>query len=175
VEQAYLAGLLHDVGVLPLLILALRSKEPTVTPGAILWGESVESEQKQFGVDHCSVGKCIGLSWNFSAELIDVLEHHHQPQEARQNVVLVEIVRAADLVCHMHGVSVGGEPLRITLGDQNKYKDLLDSCAPSQTDDERTKWAKTLEVELPNIIQLLELRVSTGRGGAVLHWPGIWG
>ena len=174
-DLAYLAGLLHDVGVLPLLILALRSKEPNLVPRALLWGESVELEQKQFGVDHCSVGKCIGLSWNFSAELIDVLEHHHQPQEARQNVVLVEIVRAADLVCQMHGVRVGGEPPRITLGDQNKYKDLLDSCAPSLSDDERTKWAKTLEVELPNIIQLLELRVSTGRGGAILPWPGIWG
>jgi HD-like signal output (HDOD) protein len=175
VEQAYLAGLLHDVGVLPLLILALRSKEPNVAPGTILWGESLESERKQFGIDHCSVGKCIGLSWNFSAELIDVLEHHHRPQEARQNVVLVEIVRAADLVCQMHGVRVGGEPSRIELGDQNKYKNLLDSCAPSLTDAERTKWAKTLEVEFPNIIHLLELRVSTGRGGVVLHWPGIWG
>jgi hypothetical protein len=72
-------------------------------------------------------------------------------------------------------VRVGGEPLRITLGDQNKYKDLLDSCASSRTDEERTKWAKTLLVELPNMIQLLELRVSTGRGGAVLPWPGIWG
>ena len=175
VEQAYLAGLLHDVGVIPLLILALRSTEPNVTPGAILWGESLESEQKHFGVDHCSVGKCIGLSWNFSAELIEVLEHHHQPQEARQNVVLVEIVRAADLVCQMHGVRVGGEPPRITLGDQNKYKELLDSCALSQSDEERTKWAKTLEVEMPNIIQLLEMRVSAGQGSAVLHWPGIWG
>ena len=87
----------------------------------------------------------------------------------------MEIVRAADLVCQMHGVRVGGEPPRITLGDQNKYKHLLDSCAPSLTDEERTKWAKTLEVELPNIIQLLEMRVSTGRGGAVLRWADLWG
>jgi hypothetical protein len=175
VDLAYLAGLLHDVGVLPLLVLALRAKEPPLAPGAILLGESVEQEQKQFGVDHCSVGRCIGLSWNFSPELINVLEHHHQPQEARQDVVLVEIVRAADLVCQLHGVRVGGEPPRLALGDQNKYKDLLDSCAPSLTEEERTIWAKTLEVELPNIIKLLELRISMGRGGLVLRWPGIWG
>jgi hypothetical protein len=81
---------------------------------------------------------------------------------------LVEIVRAADLVCQMHGVRVGGEPSRIELGDRNKYKDLLDSCAPSLTDDERTKWAKTLELEFPNIIQSLELRVSAVSGGSVL-------
>jgi len=172
-EQAYLAGLLHDVGVLPLLILALRSKQPKVTPGPILWGESIESELKQFGVDHCSVGKCIGLSWNFSADLIDVLEHHHRPQEARQNLVLVEIVHAADLVCQMHGVRVGGEPSRIELGDQDKYKDLLDRSAPSLTDDDRTKWAKTLEVEFPSIIQLLELRVSVVPGVSLLPWMGI--
>jgi len=149
--------------------------QPKGTPGPILWGESIESEQKQFGVDHCSVGKCIGLSWNFSADLIDVLEHHHRPQEARQNVVLVEIVHAADLVCQMHGVRVGGEPSRIELGDQNKYKDLLDSCAPSLTDDDRNKWAKTLEVEFPNILQLLELRVSVVPGVSVLPWMGIGG
>jgi HD-like signal output (HDOD) protein len=159
-EQAYLAGLLHDLGVLPLLVLALRPKGPKLAPGAILWGESVELEQQQFGVDHCVVGKCIGISWNFAPEIIEVLEHHHRPQEARQDVVLVEIVRAADLICQMHGVRVGGEPSRIALGDLNTYKNLLDTCAPSLTDDQKTKLAKILEIEFPDIIQLLEPRLA---------------
>ena len=174
-EQAYLAGLLHDLGVLPLLILALRSKGAKLTPGTIMWGEAVELEQQQFGVDHCLVGKCIGLSWNFSPEIIDVLEHHHRPQEARQDRVLVEIVGAADLVCQMHGVRVGGEPSRIAVGDQNTYKNLLDRCAPTLTDEEKTKLAKALEVEFPDIIQLLELQVAAVRGGAILPWPATRG
>jgi len=173
-EQAYLSGLLHDVGVLPLLILAMRSRERHVTPGPILWGESLESEQQQLGVDHCMVGKCLGRSWNFSLELIDVLEHHHRPQEAHQNALLVEIVRAADLVCQMHGVRVGGEPTQIELGDQNKYQDLLDRCAPGLTKDEKDKLARTLAVELPAIIQLLEMQVSALPGAAVLAWPALW-
>jgi HD-like signal output (HDOD) protein len=159
-EQAYLAGLLHDLGVLPLLILTPPPKGPQFTPGTILWGESMELEQQQFGVDHCVVGKCIGLSWNFSPEIIDVLEHHHRPQEARRDGVLVEIVRAADLVCQMHGVRVGAEPSQIALGDLNTYKNLLDNCAPSLTDDQKTKLAMTLEVEFPDIIQLLEPRLA---------------
>jgi HD-like signal output (HDOD) protein len=163
-EQAYLAGLLHDLGVLPLLVLVLRSKGPRVAPGAILWGESVELEQQQFGVDHCVVGKCIGISWNFSLEIVDVLEHHHRPQEARQDIVLVEIVRAADLICQMHGVRVGKEPSRIALGDLNTYKNLLDTCAPSLTDDQRIKLAKILEIEFPDIIRLLEPRIAALRG-----------
>jgi HD-like signal output (HDOD) protein len=159
-ELAYLAGLLHDLGVLPLLLLALSPKGPLIAPGTILWGEAVELEQQQFGVDHCAVGKCIGLSWNFSPEIIDVLEHHHRPQDARQDPVLVEIVRAADLVCQMHGVRVGGEPPRIPLGDLNTYMNLLDNCAPSLTDDQKTRLATILEVEFPDIIQLLQPRLA---------------
>jgi hypothetical protein len=125
-----------------------------------MWGESVEMEQQQFGVDHCLVGKCIGISWNFSPEIIDVLEHHHRPREARQDSVLVEMVAAADLVCQMHGVRVGGELSQIAVGDQKTYRDLLDGCAPTLTDDEKTRLAKNLEVAFPDIIQLLELRVA---------------
>ena len=159
-EQAYLAGLLHDLGVLPLLVLALPPKGPKLAPGAIMWGESMELERQQFGVDHCLVGKCIGLSWNFAPEIIDVLEHHHQPQEARQDGLLVEIIGAADHVCQMHGVRVGGEPSRIALGDQNTYKELLDRCAPRLSDEQKTRLAMILEVEFPEIIKLLEQRIA---------------
>jgi HD-like signal output (HDOD) protein len=172
-EQAYLAGLLHDLGVLPLLLLALRPKGAKLKPGTIMWGESVELEQQYFGVDHCLAGKCVGISWNFSPEIIDVLEHHHQPQEAQHDRGLVEIVGAADLICQMHGVRVGGEPARLAVSDQNAYKGLLDACAPSLTEDQKIKLAQTLEVEFPAFIQLLELRVGAGRGGAVLPWPAI--
>jgi hypothetical protein len=75
----------------------------------------------------------------------------------------------------MHGVRVGGELSRIAVGDQKTYKDLLDTCAPSLTEEEKTKLAKTLEIEFPDIIQLLELRVAAVRGGTVLPWPAIWG
>jgi HD-like signal output (HDOD) protein len=117
-------------------------------------------ERQQFGVDHCLVGKCIGLSWNFAPEIIDVLAHHHRSQEAQQNRTLVEIVVAADLVCQMHGVRVGGEPSRIALADRNAYKSLLDSSTPSLTDDERTELAKILELEFPDIVHLLELPIA---------------
>ncbi len=160
VEQAYLAGLLHDLGVLPLLNLALPPEGAEIIPGAIMWGESVESERQLFGVDHCMVGKCIGVSWDFPPETVDVLEFHHRPEDAKQDRTLVEIVGAADLVCQMHGVRVGGEPSRIAAGDRSSYKDLLDSCAPSLSDHEKNELAKVLEAEFPRIIQILEARVA---------------
>ena len=159
-EQAYLAGLLHDLGVLPLLLLALPPRGPLITPGTIPWGESPEQERQHFGVDHCVVGKCIGLSWNFAPPIIDVLAHHHRPQNAQHDATLVQIVVAADLVCQIHGVRVGGEPSRVALVDRNTYRTLLDNSTPSLTDEEKTELAKILELEFPEIIRLLELPIA---------------
>src|ERR1039457_1127624 len=52
-EQSYLAGLLHDIGALPLLVVAAaesKGREDTPTWG---WGESLELEREHFGTDHC--------------------------------------------------------------------------------------------------------------------------
>ena len=159
-EQAYLAGLLHDLGVLPLLLLAAGSRESKLAPGSIAWGESVELERQHCGVDHCIVGKCIGLTWNFAPQIIEVLECHHRPQDAKYDRTLVEIVVAADLVCQMHGVRVGGEPSRIALADRDVYKSLLDNSTESLTEAEKCELAKILELEFPEIMHLLELPIA---------------
>ena len=159
-EQAYLAGLLHDLGVLPLLLLSAGSRDPKLAPGSIAWGENVELERQQSGVDHCLVGKCIGLSWNFAPQIIEVLEYHHRPQDARLDRTLVEIVVAADLVCQVHGVRVGGAPSQIALADRNVYKSLLDNSTQSLTDLEKSELAKVLELEFPEMMHLLELPIA---------------
>ena len=159
-EQAYLAGLLHDLGVLPLILLSEGPRESKLVPGSIAWGESVELEREHAGVDHCVVGKCIGLSWNFAPQIIEVLECHHRPQDAKYDRTLVEIVVAADLVCQMHGVRVGGEPSRIALADRNVYKSLLDNSTRSLNEAEKSELAKILELEFPEIMHLLELPIA---------------
>ncbi len=159
-EQAYLAGLLHDLGVLPLLLLSEGSRDPKFAPGSIAWGESVELERQQAGVDHCVVGKCIGLSWNFAPQIIEVLEYHHRPADARFDRTLVDIVVAADLVCQVHGVRVGGAPSQIALADRNVYKSLLDNSTQSLTDAEKSELAKVLELEFPELMHLLELPIA---------------
>ena len=163
-EQAYLAGLLHDLGVLPLLLLSARSRDPKLAPGSIAWGESVELERQYSGVDHCLVGKCIGLSWNFAPQIVEVLEYHHRPQDANYDQTLVEIVVAADLVCQTHGVRVGGAPSQIALADLNVYKNLLDNSTQSWIDAEKSDLAKVLELEFPEIMHLLELPVAVRWG-----------
>ena len=90
-EQAYIAGLLHDIGRLPQCILSLeeQSKSRTAPPE---WPDNPTIERDYFGIDHCTAGSRMAKSWNFMPSFIDVLENHHEPEEAKHDQVLVEVI-----------------------------------------------------------------------------------
>lgn len=90
-EKAYLAGLLHDVGVLPLLGEGGR-------PGN-RW-------ECCYGVNHCEMGCAIGILGNFGPEITEVLERHHHPKSARTAPGLVELVAAADQFAEEKGIGL---------------------------------------------------------------------
>ena len=156
-EQAYLAGLLHDIGTLPLLTIASRSQSG---PNVLEWlggGESIQAEQKHFGLDHCEVGRWIGLSWNFSPALIAVFQNHHHPQEADRHSHLVGIVAAADQFCLKLGVKLGGLWPQLSSADPLQFDDTLRACLPSLGAAERIKLAEVLESDSLFLVQMLEL------------------
>jgi HD-like signal output (HDOD) protein len=95
-EQAYLGGLLHDIGQLPMWILvsgedlARRALPPPE------WSDNLIFEREYFAMDHCKVGRWMGISWKFMPSFIDVFEFHHAPELAQHDPYLVGIIAAAD-------------------------------------------------------------------------------
>ena len=71
-EQAYLAGLLHDIGQLPLWIVVLEeeAKQRPLPPSC--WPDDVVAEREYFGTDHCKVGRSMAIAWNFMPSFVDV-------------------------------------------------------------------------------------------------------
>lgn len=90
-EQAYIAGLLHDIGRLPqyMLVLEERARGRIAPPE---WTDNPCVEREYFGMDHCVVGSQMARSWNFMPSFIDVLQSHHEPKEAKHDPALVEVV-----------------------------------------------------------------------------------
>lgn len=133
-EKVYVAGLLHDLGHLAFLnILADENMGWDDR-----WGggtdESTEAERQQFGLDHCAAGLWIGVYWNFPKEFIDVLEHHHHPEEATVDPQLVAIVAAADSFCRNRGVTMGRAPQLHDFADNEKsWPGLLPALDRKQT------------------------------------------
>jgi HD-like signal output (HDOD) protein len=98
VEKAHLGGLLHDIGCLPLLIVA---HEQQVIGAKIPQGldEHPDLESSYFGVTHCEVGRWIAICGNFSPWMTELIEHHHSPGEACEEPALTAIVAAAERHC----------------------------------------------------------------------------
>jgi len=97
-EQAYFGGLLHDIGRLPLLIVAHEDETAGHTLPSRLQDEPA-LERDYFGVDHCEVGRWVACCENFSPWIASILEHHHDPSRAAEDATLTSIVAAGDRCC----------------------------------------------------------------------------
>ena len=96
-EEAYLAGLLHDVGQLALLTTAADRYLPMFKH---FTGEHelMRQEQAAFGVTHAEVGAWLAERWNLHALFVDsILYHHESIDRVREAHSLVQIVMLANL------------------------------------------------------------------------------
>lgn len=95
-EEAYVAGLLHDIGKLvldqyvrggfALLVEVMRAQKLQ------LW----QAEEQIFGMDHGAVGGLMATKWQFPIALIEAIRCHHWPSLARTQPELAAVVNIAD-------------------------------------------------------------------------------
>jgi putative nucleotidyltransferase with HDIG domain len=78
-EDAYVAGLLHDMGKLMLDQFALADYDRLFDLVQNYGLTFYQVEQKLFGVDHAYVGGLMAVKWNFPPVLIDAIQYHHAP------------------------------------------------------------------------------------------------
>lgn len=171
-EQAYLGGLLHDIGQLPLWILVLEeeSKQRRIPPRD--WCDTPSVERDYFGMDHCKVGRWMAVAWNFMPSFIDVFENHHTPDRAKHDPYLVGIVAAADqflltqaesLASHTPGASQPPESLPAPESDGPNF---LQKCLPLLSDAERQAILEMLQTEYIHLLPLVQLGLAGAAGAS---------
>ncbi|MBN2555100.1 MAG: HDOD domain-containing protein [Anaerolineales bacterium] len=110
-EEAYLAGLLCDIGKLAMEVL-LRDVDTLSRPAPQTF---VDMERDLFGFDHAQLGAEIARKWNLPSGLINTIEYHHRPSELEEVSVLVDAVHASDCAAVMMGIGIGNEGLEYEL------------------------------------------------------------
>jgi HD-like signal output (HDOD) protein len=98
-DEAFLAGMIHDIGILvslqtwpePLRAACDRAKAGT---------PFIDAETEIVGVDHQLLGKALAEKWQFPMSCQLVAGHHHNPETlADGSRTLVTLVHIADTLC----------------------------------------------------------------------------
>jgi HD-like signal output (HDOD) protein len=104
--KAYLAGLLHDLGIIVNLWVLPKEFRAAWEMGKSEGIALHEAEQRTLGFTHCDSGRLLAERWTLAPELVDVISYHHSPEKSA-NHGLVALVQLADLLCRMSGLNYG--------------------------------------------------------------------
>jgi len=95
-DNAYVAGLLHDIGKLLLDQFALadydRMADYVQNFNLAVW----QVEQKLFGIDHAGVGGLMAKKWNFPPALVDAIQYHHVPSRGQCDSALAALINLSN-------------------------------------------------------------------------------
>lgn len=120
-EEYFVAGLLHDLGKIPIgdeytevLARVETVQEPLMT-----------IEQQVLGLDHEEVGTMIATKWKLNAVLTDAICHHHAPElAAAAHRDLVATVALADFYVCLFDIGDAGN----RYPDPSRLESLLAQC-----------------------------------------------
>mgnify|MGYP006275326337 CR=1 FL=1 len=106
-DQAFLGGMMHDVGKLLLLQQHTDLYERVFRHGIANSLESTVAESEEYPFNHTHVGQAIGEQWNFSPDLLQIIKCHHDQWKDIEPKSLVGIVKASSIVSHSLGLGAG--------------------------------------------------------------------
>lgn len=94
-ETAFAAGLLHDLGKVLMAAcfpLAYQSVRQLQQREDLDWREA----EARLNLDHQSMGRFLAQRWGLPPLLVEVIGHHHQPQDRLEHGSMVTLVHLAD-------------------------------------------------------------------------------
>ncbi len=105
-EDAFTAGVLHDVGRLAMAVVE-PDRFQTMVRLVVEEGMTTrEAEFAAFGVYHWQVGSRLAQRWRFPEPLVEAIREHAK-SDTRSLSSLADVVAAANLACNKFGYAAG--------------------------------------------------------------------
>lgn len=103
-NDAFTAGLLHDVG--KLIFLQVLDGDYQLVDKSMSGEVVVEEEADCFGISHTEIGGVCSEAWGLPMEICDAIRNHHSPVDADFDLRLSELVCAANHLSKVWGIGV---------------------------------------------------------------------
>jgi HD-like signal output (HDOD) protein len=108
-EDAFLAGLFHDVGKLVIAVAMPEQYENILTAAAVTCESLLESERRMLQVDHAELSALAVDYWGLGEPIRMAAEYHHEPEKAPAalgKISLAMAVSQIDALVNAAGMSL---------------------------------------------------------------------
>lgn len=99
-SHLFIAGLIHDIGKLTLLMAFPKSYSPAPETSGTLPFSLASEEESKYGISHANAGMHQLNRWLFPEQLCAATGYHHHPASAPDNAAFPLIVQMADILSH---------------------------------------------------------------------------
>jgi diguanylate cyclase (GGDEF)-like protein len=101
-EEAFLGGLLQDLGVLAMIQTLGSDYEQLVNQAGLNHHSLRELEREHLQTDHTEIGGALAEAWNLPAVLVEPIRYHERPDKAAEPLLpLVRCVAMGGSVAHL--------------------------------------------------------------------------
>lgn len=109
-EEYFVAGMLHDLGKIPLNTCFAEAYAQALQLAALEQGPLLRAEGLVVGIDHGLAGRLIGDKWRLGEGIIAALALHHAPEQAaEEHRELVTTVALANLYANIYEIGSAGD------------------------------------------------------------------
>jgi HD-like signal output (HDOD) protein len=144
--EAFVAGLLHDIGKV-VLNQYLHTDFETIMNCASQGKSLDEAEMEIVGAGHGEIGGWLADRWRLPVVISESIRFHHAPWEAIRNPVLVAIVSIGNYLCHRASLGQSGRQSPL-VPDERTWKIFSDNnVAIEETDLENLQIEFLLELD----------------------------
>lgn len=106
--EAFVAGLIHDVGILVQAKLAPEALGAAINASLSNGMPLVMMERRHSGIDHAEIGRRLAVHWSLPPELVNGIGWHHEPFKAEADYRMLacvihvagHLVRRAGVPCY---------------------------------------------------------------------------
>lgn len=114
-EEAFMCGLLHDMGKVALDSCLPKSFARIVEVSESSLGNIAEVERKILGIDHTTAGKRLAEKWGLPTAIVETIWLHHQHPDSLPDIVenpaIVKAVHVADFLVRQQRIGYSGNHL----------------------------------------------------------------
>jgi HD-like signal output (HDOD) protein len=110
IEEYFTAGLLHDIGKIPLNAVLSKQYLVTVSNADRERKSLTLAEENVFGINHCEAGGIIASAWKLDGAIGDAIKYHHSYEDySGDNKDILFSVAAANRFATLSDIGFSGE------------------------------------------------------------------